>query len=240
MTTLRGSRTLTALALATAFAGAAAGCSIIPNAENSGHADVPNEMADRLDAASKLTYTAEYRTLGGRTVTVAQAPRKAAYRGQSGSYLVTPDYGMLCETARGSTSCRTTRRIEGALADSKLLANVLGEEFVGPKQAAQMFRFVADDITVHVGKSEETVAGLASTCVEASSVPNSRRFVDFTACVTQDGILTSFKGTLRAGATVSAVLTNHRPAADQSAFEPPAGAKVTDPYHSLPSPKPTR
>jgi hypothetical protein len=51
---------------------------------------------------------------------------------------------------------------------------------------------------------------------------------DFTICVTDRGILARFSGVSTAGEEVSVELVSFTELVDPAAFEPPAGAAVTD------------
>ena len=72
-----------------------------------------------------------------------------------------------------------------------------------------------------VTRYESVIAGADATCVGVHGAAG------FTACVTADGLLGSFTGTID-GRVVSFELTSYRDTVDAATFALPAGAEIDD------------
>ena len=57
---------------------------------------------------------------------------------------------------------------------------------------------------------------------------NQQTIQDFTVCITDDGVLGSFDGALQDGSKANLELVSYTKTADATAFQPPAGATITD------------
>ncbi|HEX6870539.1 MAG TPA: hypothetical protein VF163_05525 [Micromonosporaceae bacterium] len=241
--TSRISRVLVA-AVATTLAAGSLGCGLINQAKDIvGTAQVLSDFADRLGKASKLTYTAEYKTSSGDKVTMVQQPPNSAFLGKSGRFIFTADSMYLCSTEQKALTCQKSP-IQGAnagAANAGLVAGVTGPGFITPELALGLIAAAAFVPGAKVEQSEKTIAGEDSLCatasgLEAAASPGDKDAPkDFSVCVTEAGILASFSGTSTTGEKVSIELTKYSTSADASAFEPPAGAKIVDVTQIQPS-----
>ena len=64
---------------------------------------------------------------------------------------------------------------------------------------------------------------------KAGSTPNAGDALhDFSVCVTEEGVLASFSGSLQNGESATVELTSFTAEADKAAFAPPANAKIVE------------
>jgi hypothetical protein len=203
-----------------------AGCAVSPQTR------LLNDLAARLDRAGDLAYTAEYRVPGGSALlSQSDSPRRAAFTFGGGVLLVTQDRTARCEDSADATRCTLTpapaRLNEPAL---DLLATDVGTGRGGPAPTAaelvspvtamrQLSAAVTDGRKVR--RYDETVAGVAATCVEVAEPGG------FRACITADGILGRYAGTVR-DTPVVVELTRYSTRADPQAFTLPRGAAIDD------------
>jgi hypothetical protein len=209
---------------ALAAVSAAAGCAATgPHGGQRTH--LVDSMANRLAHASELTYTADYR-LGDTDATLAQAqkPHQSSFR-QPGRFLVvTPEATTDCRGA-GAAACTLspppspgvdpTTALFGHLADGGL---VTSPTVIGLLTAAAL------DPRATVEQRQATIAGRSATCVHATGIHDAPA-AEFTACITVDGVLGSFSGTV-AGRPTDLELVAYRDTVAPDAFALPPGASV--------------
>lgn len=190
-----------------------------------GRADLVNDLASRLDEALTRSYTADYRLSAGQTATIAQAqePARATYAWSAGRLTATEDATTRCETADGQTACTLdpppANTAKPAVA---VFAAARGEGLVTPPVVMNLLTAAALDPEATITSSNTTLAGRQATCVEIR-----RPADDLAACVTAEGALGSFTGTLE-GEPVTITLTGYRETADRTMFELPADSDVVD------------
>jgi hypothetical protein len=233
----------TALVLITA----ALGCGVLDQAKNLvDTAGVLGDFADRLGKASALTYTAEYKVSGqdekGKakeepTVTLVQQPPNAAFVTDDGRFIFTPDFIYVCDTDKGKMTCHKSpnQAQDVTAADAGLITGVAGPFFVTPELALGLIAAAAFVPGADVAESEKTIAGQKSLCANVTNLEKAGSTAnpgdnlhDFSVCVTEDGVLASFSGSLKSGETASVELTSFSAEADKAAFAPPAGAKIVE------------
>jgi len=85
-----------------------------------------------------------------------------------------------------------------------------------------------------VTQTDKSIAGQKSLCAEvtnlekAASKDEKDALHDFSVCVTEDGVLASFSGSLQNGETAKVELVSYSAEADKAAFAPPKGAKIVE------------
>lgn len=233
--TPRISRVLVA-ALASTLAAAGLGCGILDQAKNLvDTASVLSDFADRLGKAANLTYTAEYTVTGGDNVTLVQQPPNAAFISESGRFIFTSDTLYLCGVEGGAMTCQKSANQASDVnaADAGFVAGVAGPGFVTPELALGLVAASALVPGAKVSESTKTIAGQQSLCadvtgVDAADTSGDESLKDFSVCVTEVGILASFRGTSTEGQTLGVELVKYTSSADPAAFAPPTGAKIVE------------
>lgn len=194
-----------------------------------GRADLVNELAARMDRAMGLTYSADYQLAGGQNAAIAQAqkPSRSAYSYPGGKVTVTQEAAAECDTSGGQATCTL---IPTPIPSNRPSVTVFKEAnergMVTPPVVMNLLTTVALDPAAVIEPSDTTVAGLHATCVQIKEL-SSGDTAPFEACVTSEGVLGNFKGTID-GKPIEVALTRYREAVDSNAFELPTGAKIID------------
>lgn len=208
--------------------GLVTGCGDLDAASAQGIArnDLVSEMAGRLSASGSLSYTAGYHLAGGGKATVAQAqrPLRIGYEYPGGRLVVT---GTAVTDCRGTTkpACTVTDPPAGGV-QPPAVADVQRAGLVPPPVVLDLLNAAALDTAVTVTSRDTTIAGHHATCLDLAGVDDAAAGT-FSTCVTNDGVLGSFRGTVR-GVDVDMTMTEYDPAARYAAFAPPPGATTTD------------
>jgi hypothetical protein len=251
--TTRMSRVFTG-ALALVLIVGVLGCGFINQAKNLvDTAGVLSNFADRLGKASTLTFTADYKVSGedknGKakkepTVKLVQQPPNAAFVTDDGRFIFTSDFTYLCSTEKGTMTCQKTpnQAPDVTAADAGLISGVAGPFFVTPEIALGLIAAAAFVPGAKVNQSDKTIGGQKSLCADvtnlesAGSTPgDSEALHDFSVCVTEDGVLSSFSGSLKNGESAKVELVSYSADADKAAFAPPSGAKIVETGATPPS-----
>jgi hypothetical protein len=214
---LRGGLAVLALALV-------AGC-VNAAPPSAGRVQLVSDLANRLDRAGNLTYTAVYGLPGGSRATIAQAqdPTRTAYRYPGGALILTPTGTASCT----ATMCTLTAApAPGTDPVSGLTNGVAAHGLVVPAFAVALLTAAAMDGDAVVTTHDTTLAGQTATCVQIGGV-GTPSTSDFEVCVTTDGILGSFDGAI-GGQPVDLHLDRYDPVVAADAFDLPAGVKVVD------------
>jgi hypothetical protein len=217
---------LAGLALLGPLAGA--GCATIDGTRQVlDRADLVNDLASRLDRASGQAYAAQYQLAGGKTASIAQAlrPTRSAYTYPGGKVVINDTETAECTGEGAGARCTLTAP---PLSTSGPPAGVLdaatAQGLVHPTVVMGLLTTAALDTDAVVEQSDTTIAGQHATCVDVSQV---ERVPAFKACVTADGVLGSFAGTLRGRATEVSLISDTQ-TVPESSFDLPPGAKITD------------
>ena len=232
------SRVLVVATAATLLA-ASLGCGLISQAKGIvDNVATLGDFADRLGKAQNLTYTAEYDVDGKKDtahLTLAQQPPNTVFIGDKGRYLFTGDAMYLCDAKDGGTTCTKSPNAAGqAGANGSALAGVAGGTFVSPELALGLILAASVVPGAKVEKSEKKVAGQDTLCakvsgLEAAATAGDNDAVhDFSVCITNDGVLAEFAGTLQSGETAKVAMTKYKASADAKLFKLPEGAKIVD------------
>lgn len=202
------------------------GCQSLDEAgQTISHADLVNDLANRLDGSLIRTYTADYQLASGQTATIAQdqEPARATYQWTAGRLTATEEATTRCETADGRTACTIAPPPDKP--DKPAVAVFAAAEEQGlitPPAVLELLTVAALDPESSITSNDTTLAGRQATCVEVR-----RHAGDLTVCVTAEGALGSFTGRLD-GQLVEVALTGYRETADNTMFELPPGAAVAD------------
>ncbi|MEH0841876.1 hypothetical protein V6U81_05690 [Micromonospora sp. CPCC 205711] len=209
------------------------GCQTLDDAGRAlGHADLVNDLAARLDASLTSTWAADYRLSDGGTASLAQTqePLRAAYSWPAGKITVTQEAVTRCETAAGRSSCSVLPPVTTAGKPAVAAWEEAAKRGqLTPPAVIRLLTEAALDPAAVIVQSDTTVAGHHATCVDVR-----RSAGDFTACVTTEGVLGSFTGTLD-GRSTEVSLSRYTETVGATAFDPPTGASVVDRRPSNPS-----
>jgi len=186
------------------------------------------DLADRLAQSESMTYTAAYELPNGNTATVsrAQNPPRLALDYPGGKMVVDDREATSCGpalegSAQGGVVC-TVRPASTVLIELLDAASAAG--LPAPASVADLLVQTSFDPNVVINWRDTTLVGRHATCVGVSGLTTAP---PFEACVTSDGVLGSFTGTV-GGHPVRLTLTRFRTDVDATAFDPPAGATVIE------------
>jgi hypothetical protein len=217
---------------------ASLGCGVISQAKGLvDNVSTLGDFADRLGRAADLTYTAEYDVVGQGDdkahMTLAQQPPNTAVIGKTGRFLSTADAFYVCDVKEAETTC-TKSPNAGAEAGGAAMASAFGGTFVSPELALGLVLAASIVPGAKVSKSEKKIAGQSTLCadvtgLEAAASPGDAEAVhDFAVCITDNGVLASFSGTLQNGETAKVEMTKYSGTADAKLFKLPENAKIID------------
>lgn len=215
----RLSTALATLAAVLIAAGAAAGCD--PAAVD--RSQLISDLADRLSQSESLTFTAWYELADGATATVsrAQNPSRLALEYPGGRLVLSAQEVTSCGAPQGSMICTVSPASSSSLPE-ELRAVSSASGLPAPASVAALLISAAVDANAVVDRRDTTLVGLHATCVSVSGLTDGAAF---DACVTSDGVLGSFAGTVD-GHPVRLTLTRYLDTVDEDAFAPPTGATV--------------
>jgi len=188
-------------------------------------AQVLGQFADRLGQSADLTYAAEYRVSGGDNVTVLRRPPKALFANPSASFIVTPEYVYVCEKDTCQRAVNNARDSGTAYAD--VVAGITGPGFVTPQTVLGLIAAAAFGPGTRAETSERTIAGESSSCADVTNHGAEDAPPDFTVCVTEAGVLASFRGTTPRG-RADIELVQFSSTVDEIALDPPHTATIVD------------
>ncbi|MET8906819.1 hypothetical protein [Micromonospora sp. NPDC004551] len=190
-----------------------------------GRADLVNDLTARMDRALEQTWAADYQLSGGRTASIAQTkePLRSSYTWPDGKITVTQEAVTRCANTAGRTACTVSPPV---LTAGKPSVIVYGEArkhgLVTPPAVIRLLTDAALDPDADIEQSDTTLAGHHATCVDVTRAGDR-----FSACVTSEGVLGSFTGTLD-GKPAEVTLSRYTDTVESAAFDVPAGAGVVD------------
>ncbi|WP_262287081.1 hypothetical protein [Micromonospora sp. MA102] len=190
-----------------------------------GRADLVNDLTARMDRALEQTWAADYQLSGGRTASIAQTkePLRSSYTWPDGKITVTQEAVTRCANTAGRTSCTVSPPVLTAGKPSVVVYGEVGKlGLVTPPAVIRLLTDAALDPEATIEQSDTTLAGHHATCVDVTRAGNR-----FDACVTTEGVLGSFTGTLD-GKPAEVTLSRYTDTVESAAFDVPAGAGVVD------------
>jgi hypothetical protein len=221
------------IGLATLLAVGSIGCGALNKAKNVvENIGTISDFAEKIGKSENLTYTAEYKLSNGDAAKIVQKPPQTAYIGKDGSLLITNDTVYNCNNENGKTTCTKRKKDTGDATSARLDVESIGAGFIGPEIAVAILVAAATSPDAKVEKSSKKVAGQSSECIKVTNVKPDKNasdeLKDFTVCITDKGILSEFSGNSLKGEKAGVTLTKFSDSADDSAFQPPAGAEIKD------------
>ncbi|WP_422773277.1 hypothetical protein ACN28C_10325 [Plantactinospora sp. WMMC1484] len=203
-----------------------------------GRADLVNDLAARLDQSTELTYSADYQLPGGRSASISQSqdPLRAAYTYPGGKLTVTADATTACDTRAKKPTCTLDPPpATNAKPSLTIFTEMNRRGLVSPPVVIGLLTAAAIDPDAAIRQYDTTVAGRHATCVEVGQLSDAPA-AGFDACITSEGALGSFTGTVD-GTEIEVALSRYRDAVEKSAFDLPPGAGLID-RRGTPSPSP--
>lgn len=183
------------------------------------------DMTKQLQRGSQVRYEAEYQLAGGHEAVVAQqvAPARTVYEYPGGLLIVAESEQTSCDVSIAPVKCQ----ISGKNGQLTAYAEAAKRGLVTAPVVSDLLRLAAVQTGSTVKGHDTTIAGLQASCLEVLGLTESVTG-NFTACVTADGILASFAGTVE-GITIDLALVHCALRAPEPAqFEVPSGADVVD------------
>lgn len=230
------SRVVVVIAAAVVSAGTL-GCGVVSKAKQAvENVSAISDLADKLGKSDQLTYTGTYKLDDGSTATVVQQPPKAAFVGKSGRFILTEDALLLCSGTGSNVACQRSpnqNKVAASADQAAYVSAVAGGGFISAPMAVAVMTAAAVVPGTKIDKSEKKVAGVNSTCLHVTGIPadkdpNAVTAKEFTVCVGDNGVLTTFTGVGTDNKKVGVELAKFSSKVDAKAFVPPAGAKIVD------------
>jgi hypothetical protein len=240
-------RMLTYITAAAVVVATITGCGLLSSAKHlASNVGTLGDLSNKLTAAEKLTYRADYKASDGSTNTLAQAPPKTAFLGKDADWIFDGSNIYTCDTENSALAC--TKTVETNTADPEAVLAAGGFGNAGFFSGALGIALLAAAMLVpsaKIVKTSKKIAGLNSTCVDVSNIDGAKDgtedLKDFSMCVADNGVVTQFEGTDTDGKKSGITMTAFSTKVDDSLFQPPAGATITDAgaLPGLPSSAPT-
>ncbi len=210
---------------------ATAGCSDLddPAAQGLSRNDLVADLAAQLSNATALTYEATYQLPGGKTATIAQAqkPLRSAYVYPGGKLMVTADATTECRTTTKPATCTMTApATPTSPPPPTVFRGADASGMITPATLLTLLNKAVLDPDVQVDQHDTTIAGRHATCVELMGVDGAAAR-DFRTCVTNEGVLGSFSGTLNR-TTIDVAMTHYADQVAEETFKTPPAAKLID------------
>lgn len=230
------SRAVLVIAAAVVSAGTL-GCGVVSKAKQAvENVSAISDLADKLGKSDQLTYTGTYKMDDGSTATVVQEPPKAAFLGKSGRFILTQDALLLCSGTGRNVTCQRSpnqNKVAASADQAAYVSAVAGGGFISAPMAVAVMTAAAVVPGTKIDKSEKKVAGVKSTCLHVTGIPADKdptavTAKEFTVCVGDNGVLTTFTGVGTDNKKIGVELTTFSGKVDEKAFVPPAGAKIVD------------
>jgi hypothetical protein len=182
--------------------------------------DLLVDLAAQVTAASAHTWTATYQLTGGHTGTVTHMPDpdRTAFRYPGGAVLLS----TMATTRCVGNACTMTA--PGAAPEALRAASAAG--LVPPTTVLALLDAAALQPDPDVVQRDTTIAGRHANCLQLTA-PGSAASGPFTTCITTEGVIGSFTGTLD-GTKIDVAMTDYTEHAAPSAFAPPSQATMTD------------
>jgi hypothetical protein len=187
-----------------------------------------DDMSSQLERGKAVLYHADYTLAGGYRASVGQqpAPPRTIY-GYPG--------GILMVEGSDQTSCVTTSRPARCEVNSITLASAgvpstyseaTEHGLITAPVVADLLKVAALQPAASVKPHDTTIAGQQASCLEVSGLADAMS-PSFTACVTAEGVLASFKGVV-GGVNIDQALIEVTRRIGEDAFALPVGADVVD------------
>jgi hypothetical protein len=186
-------------------------------------------LAAQLNNTHSVDFTAVYRTADGTEITLTNAHKPDRMAATTRDWTVIIDRTTVTECHRRGTTMSCTRRAGGGEPmwrfgeESSRVAAVLGKYDLGLVLAEDVAPLLWDVNRLPpetVSQRLAMVGNRAATCITVT-----RQTEPFEACVSEDGLLASFTGTLD-GRPAGTTLIGYDPIAYANALQPPKNSVI--------------
>ncbi len=235
-------RTVTYVTAAALVIATTVGCGLIGAAKKvASNLSTISDFSDKLQNGLKLTYRAEYKDTDGKKITVEQQPPNSVFIDDTGPLIITADSIYACDNSSGTMTCTKTPVSGQDDATAALAASSFGTGGFMAGEAGVVLLLAASVVPqAKISKSSKKIAGQSSDCVQVDNLSDTRsgdtELKSFSMCITDQGVVSEFKGTDTSGKTAGTEMTSYSTSVDPSLFQPPAGAIINDTSNPLPAP----
>lgn len=187
------------------------------------------DMVSQLGRASELRYHAEFQLAGGGRGSISQElqPNRLALAYPGGVLMVAGAEQTSCATMVRPVRCQI-RLVSGEAAlPVPSYREATEHGLISPAIVADLLTAVSAQPLAGLRAYDATVAGQLSTCLEVTGLAEPAASAAFSVCVTADGALASFAGTV-AGIPVDQALTRYDRQPPAELFAVPPGAQLVD------------
>jgi hypothetical protein len=211
-------------------AGMITGCGTVGDGQQlTSHTRLIDDLAHRMSSAGSLTYTATYALPGGTSATIAQAqnPTRMAYVFPGGRLVLSADRTADCRQQGSTAACTLTPPPSPLDAPTTPLQTEIDSHgLIAPATVVGLLNAAGANADTPVSQHDTTLSGEHATCLDVRGLSEARS-ADFTACITTEGLLGSFTGTVD-DHPIDITLDQYRTTVAPDAFDLPSGAKVVD------------
>jgi hypothetical protein len=193
------------------------GCTTAADAGSAfGDSQLVNEIANRLTNGAGESYTATYALAGQHRATLAHSTDAdtTSYRFPDGIIVLAPGTATSCTAIGKASACSTMSANPAQPAIDETLET---DGMIRPEAVIAKLAQTSVNADAIIAESDRTVAGTDETCVSVTGVPAADQF---TACVTNDGLLGAFTGSIN-GYAVDEQLVDFTMSVDASSLATP-------------------
>lgn len=187
-----------------------------------------DDMSSQLDRGESVLYSADYQLAGGNRASVGQqtAPPRTVYGYPGGMIIVHGGDQTSCTTTSRPARCEVNSITLASAGVPSTYAEATKHGLITAPVVADLLKVAALQPAASVKPHDTTIAGQQASCLEVSGLADSTSAA-FTACVTADGVLASFKGVV-SGINIDQALIEVTRRVGEEAFSLPVGADVVD------------
>ncbi|GIH09938.1 hypothetical protein Rhe02_80050 [Rhizocola hellebori] len=187
-----------------------------------------DDMSTQLDRGKSVLYHADYQLAGGYKASVGQqiAPARTVYRYPGGMILVHGSDQTSCNTTSRPAKCDVNSITLAGAGVPSTYAEATKHGLITAPVVVDLLKVAALEPGASVEPHDTTIAGQQASCLEVSGLTDAISPA-FSACVTAEGVLASFKG-LVGGVNVDQALIEVTKRVAEDAFSLPVGADVAD------------
>jgi hypothetical protein len=187
-----------------------------------------DDMSAQLDRGKAVAYHADYQLAGGNRANVGQqiAPPRTVYGYPGGMIVVGVGDQTQCHTVTRPAKCEVKSITLTGVGVPSTYAEATKHGLITAPVVVDLLKVAAMQPGAAVKPHDTTIAGQQASCLEVSGLTDASS-PSFSACVTAEGVLASFKGVVGEVNIDQALIEVTRRVSEDS-FSLPAGADVVD------------